>query len=72
MQVMRHFPNSHHQTIAMFLAKACDVAVLGEVHLAGILGHLANLSSKCNGCGLEFEEYLVRGEVAKTLAGTMV
>ena len=38
----------------------------------GLSSQSANLSSKRNGYGLEAEEYLVRGQVAKTLAWSLV
>ncbi len=37
--VMRHFPNAQHQTIAMFLTIKRAVPMPEDVHLARFLGH---------------------------------
>jgi hypothetical protein len=43
-----------------------------EVQLERIFGVFVNLSSKCDGCGLEVEEYLMWCEVAEALAWSVV
>jgi hypothetical protein len=40
--------------------------------LERIFGAFVNLSSKCDGCGLEVEEYLMWCEVAEALAWSVV